>query len=1328
MPGFTHLHVHSEYSLLDGLARVPDLVKTATGHGFDALALTDHGVMFGAVQFYQKATNAGLKPIIGCELYVAERGRKDKQHPTDTRRYHLTALAADETGYRNLVQLVSLAQLEGFYHRPRVDHELLERFSEGLIILSGCGSAEVPRYIREGQLDKARQTLEWYRDVFGRRYFIEVMNHDIPWMPALNQELVRLARAYDLKLVATNDVHYARAEDVPAHEVLLCIQTSTTITDPDRMRIGDTFYMRSEAEMRALFPELPEAIDNTALINEMCNVTLGLTGYKLPKFEVPGGDTAADYLRRLCMAGLAERYPVVTDDIRARLDYELSVIEPMGFADYFLIVWDLCRFARETGIWWNVRGSGAGSIVAYCLHITNIDPLAHGLMFERFLNPDRINMPDIDLDFPDDQRDLMMQYTYRRYGQDHVAQIITFGTLGARAAIRDVGRALDMPLTEVDRVARLIPAIPGKPCTIADVLRPPGDDGEPNEFFSPDLVNGFETDPDVRRLLQTAQSLEGVTRHASTHAAGVVITDVPLVEYLPLHRPTRGGGGAADPGHGAIAVTQYAMNDVEALGLLKVDFLGLSTLTVMRRAASLIERYHGRHYTLENIPIHDQSIYDLLSSGEVTGVFQVEGAGLRRLLREMRPWKFEHVVAAIALYRPGPMDYIPTYVARMHGREPIEYRHPALEAILGETYAVSVYQEQVIQIARDLAGYTAGEGDMMRKAVGKKKKEDLLKHRVKFVAGAVANQIPRATAEGLFDDIEQFARYGFNKAHAADYAMIVCQTAYLKANYPVEYMAALLSVERDDTDKIAIVAADCHRMGIRLLAPSISFSELDFTIEPLDAATVARVERGEGSVKRRRGIRFGLAAVKNVGDGPVQLILDGRADGKGPFRDLDDLCRRVDLRQVGKRALESLIKAGALDEFGPRHALLAMLDRLAALSASQHEAAARGQFSLFGGEAMASSEVSLLPPLPEVEVDAAAVKETLIWEKELIGLYLSEHPLHRVAQALAETVTVMLGGIDASLDGQPVTVAGMVTSVRKITTKKGDPMAFVRLEDLEGAVEVTVFPRVYAETKDLWVADNLILLRGKVEQRDERMQVLAEYAESYRPETVQERTAREAERTAQASALVDPMAWAPPGGEGADRHGGDAAGAGTSGDTVVGGVESGAESVLSEDSEEVLAEDLCVPMDNAATRVNAGPVDAGAAGSPSTHGHSAANGLSGTNGQSAANGPSAANGHSTTNGQSATNGAKRTPAAAAYRLQITLPRSTDAQADIQRLGEVYRLLISYQGGDRFTLFVPNGSGLVELEFPNSSTRYCVALLQALEALVGGGRIDVAAVG
>ncbi len=1257
MSEFVHLHVHSEYSLLDGLAHVDQLAKHARDLGMSALALTDHGVMFGAVSFYQAAREAGIKPIIGCELYVARRRRDQRAHSKDSKPYHITVLAKDEAGYKNLLQLATKAQLEGFYYKPRVDKELLVEHKGGLVVLSGCGTGELPRLLRDGKVDKAREVAEWYKEVFGREnFYLELQDHDLEWIPEVNRQLIALSKELDIPLVATNDVHYLRPEDSPIHEVLLCIQTGTTMNDPKRMRYGETYYMRSPEEMAALFADVPQAITNTMAIAEMCNLELRFGEYHLPPFEVPPGFDAQSYLRRLCEQGLYRRYPVVTQEIRDRLDYELKVIHEMGFDTYFLIVWDLCRYARERNIWWNVRGSAAGSIVAYTLGITNLDPLKHGLIFERFLNPARVTMPDIDLDFPDDQRDELIKYTIEKYGADRVAQIITFGTMGARAAIRDAGRALDLPFSEVDQVARLIPAIPGMPKTIDDAL---------NEV--PELRERYESTDYIRELIDTARGLEGVARHASTHAAGIVIADKPLVNYTALHRPTRGD-------ESGVPVTQYSMEDAEAIGLLKIDFLGLSTLTIMRKACELINEHHGVELNLDTIPTDDPAIYELLSSGEVTGIFQVEGAGMRRVLKAMQPRRFEDVMAVLALYRPGPMEHIDDYIDRMHGRTEVTYRHPTLRPILEETYGVIVYQESIIHIASELAGYTPGDADTIRKAVGKKKKEELLQHRERFVAGAVERGIPRHVAQEIFEDIEYFARYGFNKAHAADYAVITCQTAYLKAKYPVEYMTAMLCVERGNTEKIGALVADCQRMGIPVLPPDVNRSQLDFTIEtveevsppsergvragwavgsgkahPLPSPPPSRGREGfhplpaspskgkEVCESPKRGIRFGLAAIKNVGEGPVNVIIEAR--GEEPFRDLGDFCRRVDLRQVNRRALECLIKAGALDAFGRRAQLLAVMDRMMAVSQMAHQAQDVGQLTFFDlGDVFAgtgeSGDFGQLPDVPDIPY-----REQLTWERDLMGTYISEHPLHRLAGVLEQAATAMCGQIDATMKGQAVILAGMVTDARVITTRKGDLMAFVQLEDLQGSVELVVFPRVYAETTELWVEDKLVLVRGKVEVREDRVQVVVDSASEYR----RGQCPRQGEEVQRPAATLE----APAADHVAQPAGRD-----------------GAEAVEADER----------------------PAAAAPAPSPE--------------------------------------GCESDLQSPGFHLNITLPRSDDPEEDIVRLGEVYRLLLSFEGQDRFSFFVQRGKRRVQLDFPNATTRYCVGLMNRLEEMLGPGAVQV----
>jgi len=1067
MAEFVHLHVHSEYSLLDGLARLSDLAQRTAELGMPALALTDHGVMFGAIEFYRACKAAGIKPIIGIEMYIAPRRMTDRHPKRDRTPYHLILLAQDNTGYQNLLKIATAGQLEGFYYKPRVDKAYLQDHAQGLIALTGCPKGELPTLLHRGQLDKAREVARWYRDTFGpQNFFLELQIHEgVPELVEINRRMIELGRELGIPLVATNDVHYIRPEDAHAQEILLCIQTNTTMRDPNRMRMGDeSFYLKSPAEMTALFQEIPEALRNTLLIAERCEVDLDRKGYHLPTFPVPEGYTAQSYLRALCEKGLAERYGEPGTEVLQRLEYELDIIHRMGFDDYFLIVWDLCRYAQERGIWWNVRGSGAASIVAYTLGITRIDPLPHKLMFERLLNPGRVTMPDIDLDFPDDQRDELIRYAVDTYGQDRVAQIITFGTMGARAAIRDAGRALDLPPPEVDRVAKLVPAGPKVKLREA--------------FAVPEFRELYEGQDYIRELVDTAQLLEGVARHASTHAAGVVITDKPIVNYTPLHRPTRGEGGPGGvpkrpSGRLGCPCTQYPMDIVESIGLLKIDFLGLSTLTVMRKACELIEQNYGVKLDLDNIPLDDPAIYELLSSGETIGIFQVESAGMRRMLTEMKPSRFEHVTAAVALYRPGPMEYIEDYIRRMHGQEPVTYRHPKLEPILKETYGIIVFQEQIISIMTELAGYSASEADLVRRAVGHKIKEELLQQRARFVEGAVKHSgVPRETAEAIFDDIEYFARYGFNKAHATDYAAITCQTAYLKAKYPVEYMAALLSVERNNTDKMVTLLGECRRLGIEVLPPDVNKSGSDFVIEG-------------------RNIRFGLGAIKNVGDGPIEAILRARQEG-GPFRDLDDFCRRVDLRQVNRRALECLIKAGALDRFGHRAQLLSVMDRMIALSQRTHRAREIGQLSMFDlGEGLDLGDVSSIldgaASVPEV-----SHRELLNWEKELVGLYLSEHPLQRFADRLANVVTTYTHEIDETMAGQKVTIAGLVTWVRPHVTRRGEPMAFVQLEDLQGTIEVIVFPSIYKGTEELWRVDKILVVQGRVDTQGREPKIICE--------------------------------------------------------------------------------------------------------------------------------------------------------------------------------------------------------------------------------------------
>jgi DNA polymerase III subunit alpha len=1055
---FVHLHVHSEYSLLDGYSKIKKLVKRAKEMGMPAIALTDHGTMFGVIDFFNAAQAAGIKPIIGIEAYMAARSMADRDSKLDKQSSHLLLLAENQKGYQNLLRIASAAQLDGFYYYPRIDHDFLAAHSEGLIATSGCMAAEIPRALRDGDLDRARGMLDWYYQVFGPdRFYIELQEHDIPELRNINRALLEMGPRYNARFVATNDVHYVDAEDYRYQDILLAIQTGTLLSDPNRMRMTDrSYYLRSSQEMAQLFSEVPEALSNTIEVAERCEVDLSSQGYHLPMFDVPEGYTTESYLRRLCEDGLQRRYGARArnPEVRERLEYELKIIHDMGFDAYFLIVWDLCRHAKEEDIWYNARGSAAGSLVAYTLDITLVEPLEHGLIFERFLNPGRVSMPDIDLDFQDDMRGKMMEYCAQKYGDDKVAQIITFGTLGARAAIRDVGRVMDIPLSEVDRVSKMVPNIPGKPVSIHEAIEQ-----------VPDFKAVYEEAQYLHDLIETASHMEGVVRNAGTHAAGVVITDNPVIDYVPLHRPTSGSEESPIK-----TITQFEMSVVDSLGLLKVDFLGLITLTIMARACRLIEERHGKRYNLDNIPIDNPESFDFIGHGHTAGVFQLEGTGMTRYLTQMKPKNLDNIIAMVALYRPGPLDFIPSYIRRMHGEEEVTYRHPALEPIFEETFGIPIYQEQIMFAAVQLAGYTASEADDLRKAIAKKKVESLIKHRAKFIKGASERGIPADTAEGIFSDWENFARYGFNKSHAADYGIIAVQTAYLKTHYTLEYMTALLSAEKNNTEKVAFYVADCRSMGLTVLPPDVNTSGWDFSIEDRPDGTAA--------------IRFGLGAIKNVGQAPVELVMQARSEGK--FSDLTDFARRVDLRQVGKRSLEALIKVGALDSFGPRRALLQALDQILAISASHFKAALTGQMSFFGSVEGIEEHI-VLPPAYGVDT-----REQLEWERELLGLYVSDHPLTPYLPLLKKKTTHFSGQLREAQNKEKVTVAGMVARFRQHQTKSGKAMGFVTLEDIQGNLEIVMFPRTWEQFNDLITMDQVLIVEGKVDSEGADPKILAD--------------------------------------------------------------------------------------------------------------------------------------------------------------------------------------------------------------------------------------------
>ncbi len=1788
---FVHLHVHSEFSLLDGLGRVEKLVQRAQRLGQPALALTDHGTMHGVIPFFRAAKAAGIHPVIGVEAYLTRWGRpmQGRDSVQDKDRHHLLLLAQNQTGYKNLLKICSDAQMQGYYYRPRIDADYLASHSEGLICTTGCLAAEVPALLNgekgaRPQEKLALERLHWYLDIFGKdRFNIELQEHDIPSLREVNKTLLDWSKRHEIGLVATNDVHYVEPGDARYHDVLLCVQTTSLLHQSDRMRMSDgSYYLKSGQEMRDAFRpliDLPEsAFSNTLRIAEMCQVNLEDKSFHLPDTDVPAGHSYQSYLQEVTEDGLRWRYAERADDadVQARKEHELKIIHQMGFDVYFLIVADLCRYARGRGIWYNVRGSGAGSIVAYATGITGIDPLSNNLVFERFLNPGRVTMPDFDLDFPDDQREEMIRYTIDKYGAEHVAQIVSFGRMKARAAVRDVARVLDIPLAEVDRIAKQIPAIPGKPVTIEQCL---GQDEKKPELAVPELIELYQGDAKVRELLDTASALEGVARHASTHAAAVIVTDQPLTEYLPVMRPQK-----------AViteAVTQFEFPICESIGLLKVDFLGLATLTVMREATKLIRQRHGVEWTLDNIPLDDPESYKLLSSGEVSGVFQVEGAGLRRMLTEMQPREFNHIVAAISLYRPGPMDFIPEYVAVMHGRKEAEYVHPALEPILAETYGVCVsgdavvmdartgkryrldelehvsdleiqgvneqwqpatgrvthwidngfkpvfeltlrsgarikvtgdhrllteegwrplcelrpgdyvatpfslfgpasapqpvdrrrlrvlayliadgsltsgtladfvskdpamlreylrcleafddvkptftqqirgvtrigaakshdaglhyhapngllawlrglhlkdargsnpggvsshdkfipdfvfqlgqedilfflaslwdgdgymgrklchyktvsrqladdiqtllmrigissvihtaqytkaahngldpqkipsyqvtvydtglwasliqphmisakrtisctgvgapgisrahflqeldsvwtgsynalmrqhgidrqhfyshkrerhriparvvehltgrlplpnterslqvrwneiiaieeagqehvydltveglhsfvangiivhncvYQEQVILLLTDIAGYTAGEADNVRRAISKKSEKTLIQHREIFAKGAAERSgIKRADADAIWDALMGFARYGFNRAHAADYAVITVQTAYLKAHYPLEYMAAMLYVERDNPEKVAYYITEARRMGIEVLPPDVNASGFNFTVEQSDGSGPAARDLHIAypfPTPPGAAIRYGLAAIKNVGEGPVEAILAGRQ--AGAFPTLEALCERVDLRKVGKKALECMIKVGALDSFGERAQLLEGIEQLVGVSRSRHEAEEAGQlsmFDLFGGGL--ATTASFAPTLTLPAVEPLSPKQRLEMEKELLGVYVSSHPLQQMAVDLSGVITCTCGELGEAQVGKSVVLAGNVVRVNQITTKKGDRMAFVTLEDLQGQCDVVVFPKTWEESKELWVQDRIVLVRGKAEKRGESVNVLCDSVQTYLNRAL---AADEGDpyaslrgaplfvdgngagRPAAAPRPAPAPAWSAPSGAGlriADA--GEAANYGyEAGDAA----DDDSPFALEEpewlraapavygDLSTVNSEQLTV---NGRPNVLRTTVD-GNSGLGQETGPSGVDGNSGLGQETGPSGFAQGEAKVTHAAPASTTPpvdvppSPSTPSpthpvtpASPREIRVTVQRTPDAERDKRLLGWVVDALRAKPGPDRFCIIVRKNGAAVQLDFPNDATAFTPALEQQLVRKLGVGSVEV----
>ena len=1049
---FTHLHVHTEYSLLDGSSKIKELVHQAKELGMDSIAITDHGAMYGVIDFYRAAKAEGIKPIIGCEIYVTTGSRFDKEASQgDKKYYHLVLLAQNDTGYHNLMKIVSRGFTEGFYYKPRVDYEVLEEYKEGLIALSACLAGEVATYIRENNYEKAKNTALRLQDLFGKdNFFLELQDHGIPDQTKVNTALLKMSKETGIDLVATNDIHYTFKEDAEAHDILLCIQTGKKVQDEDRMRYeGGQYYLKSPEEMQRLFPYAREAIENTGKIAKRCNVEIVFGEQKVPEYDVPEGYTAVTYLNHLCEEGLKRRYPNITKELRERLDYELKTIENMGYVDYFLIVWDFIHYAKEHGIAVGPgRGSAAGSIVSYCLEITDIDPIRYQLLFERFLNPERVSMPDIDTDFCYEKRQQVLDYIINRYGQEKVAQIITFGTLQARAAVRDVGRALEMPYSMVDNVAKLIPRDLG--ITLERALE-----------ASNELRSLYENDANIKRLIDLAQSVEGMPRNSGTHAAGVVIAPDDLKKYVPLQLSNEN-----------FITTEYDKDKIESLGLLKMDLLGLRTLTVIGDAIKFIYETTGDKLDIDKIPLDDEATCSMLRKGDTQGVFQLESGGMTKLVMDLGPESFEDLIPLVALYRPGPLGtgMVEDFIAGRHGEKTAEMLHPLLEPVLKDTFGVILYQEQVMQITSVLAGFSLGQADILRRAMGKKKAKELDSMREAFIDGAQQKHgiSPQLSSE-IFALLQHFAGYGFNKSHSAAYALVAYQTAYLKAHWPAEFMAAFLTSVISDSEKLSWYISVCRSMGLKILPPDVNESGRSF------------------SVNKDRVIRFGLAGVKNVGENAIGSILQARKEG--PFKSLMDFCKRVDNRAVNKRMLENLIKCGAMDSFGyKRSELLAVAEQAMDMGSNYQKDYQSGQMWLFGDDSFADVNELRIPELEEIP------KRTILqYEKELIGFYVTGNPLDAYVGSLYY-YTPLRKISDASevLDGKYFSVAGIISDCRIRNTRQGDSMAILTLEDFNGKMEIVVFPKVYRDAARLLYQENAISVEGKlsIDERERKIQAL----------------------------------------------------------------------------------------------------------------------------------------------------------------------------------------------------------------------------------------------
>ena len=1061
---FTHLHTHTEYSMLDGISRIPDLVRRTGELGMDAMSITDHGSMYGVVDFYSECKDAGIKPIIGCELYVAHGSRRDRT-PNERTANHLVLIAKDNTGYRNLLQLVTRSHVEGFHYRPRIDKELLHELREGLICLSGCPSAEVPILLADGNYDAAKEMVGWYRELFGENYFLELQQHaHIEQLPRINDGLIRLNRETGTPLLVTNDAHYVRQSDYQYQDVYICIQTGTNVQDDKRLRMEDSsYYIKSPAEMATLFPEFPQAVDITGEIAQQCDVSLGFGQMHLPRYPTPNNEDADAYLERLCWEGFNKRYGYNNEAARARMEYELEVVRQTSFANYFLVVWDIISFVRRQQILFGVRGSAAASVVLYCLGITDIDPMAYNLVFERFLNFERKEMPDIDMDFQDDRRDEVLRYVIDRYGSDRVAQIITFGTMGAKAALRDVGRGLGMSYGDVDRIARMVPF---KSRTIADAMT-----------ANPEFMDTYQGDAAIQTLVDNAQALEGIVHHVSTHAAGVLIADEPLTETVPLQRPARGDENSP------VMMTQYSMDPVAKLGLLKMDFLGLTNLTILDRTIKLIDQDKGIRIDLTRLGLDDPETYQLLGTGNTSDLFQLESAGMQRYIKELKPSDLGDIAAMIALYRPGPMEHIDRFIRSKHGQEQVSYPHPSLKDLLDETYGVIVYQDQVLHVLQNFAGYSLGEADTVRKAMGKKIPELMAEERERFVSGAVQQGYTEQMGVEIFELIEPFAGYAFNKAHSVSYGLISYWTAYFKTHHPMEYMASVLNCRLDHGDRYVASINECTRMGIEIGLPDVNNSGVLYTID----------RSGEASPKDAK-LRIGLAAIKTLGEAAVTPIVEER-EAKGPYSSISDFCQRVDVSGLNRRTLEGLAKAGAFDSLAPRAAVISSLDRIWAVAQQETRNRNSGQFGMFGQELDSGAGGTLL------ELDTSqpdyTPQEKAELEKEYLGVAFSYNPLLALAAYNPGDAYTSVDQLSEEMLGSAVTLLGHISAVSERYTRDNRKFLRVDLAMVGGQVETMVWPDVLEKTEHIWQTGRLARATGRLQIRGDDFSIACYEAQDY---------------------------------------------------------------------------------------------------------------------------------------------------------------------------------------------------------------------------------------